>query len=270
MIRPLAILLLAIGCVRPPVTVDAAGSPSEVLERARLRPTPDPVRARLHLKLRSRPLDLSSGTGGVLIVDRPGKGHLAILGPLGGPVATFTSDGTALAVAIPRDKRLLSSPRAHELLLEATGGMLGLDAVVGMTLGDLPFDGARVKSRKPREDGAVDVVLTGPNASRVEVLLDGPTATPRALSIYEKTGRVLIRASFDPFEARDDGTFLPTRVELEVPAFELELELRFKSWEILEQVPPVFDTAAPDGWTVEPLAQSLSLPGISPLTDGHP
>lgn len=271
MTRLLPILLLLAACGRAPTQVEGA-SPSVVLERARARPTPDPIRARLHLKLKSAPMDLSSGTGGVLIVDRPGRGHLAIMGPLGGPVATVTSDGTALAVHLPRDQRVLDSPTAQEVLAQATEGQLGLDDLVGMLLGDLPFDDAKVKSRKPLDDGTVHVVLAGPNATRLDVILEPDHATPTAIEVVEKTGRVLLTADFEPFEARDDGTFVPSRVELYVPALAVSLDLRFKSWEILDEVPPVFDTSAPEGWTVEPLSGSFLVPpdAFSSRPAGHP
>ena len=171
--RALAIVttVVLLGCGRAPATTTSASS-SQVLEKARLRPTPDPVRARLHLKLKSAPMDLSSGTGAVLIIDRPGRGHLAVLGPLGSPLATLTSDGEALALALPREERLLQSPAAQTLLTDATEGMLGLDDLVGLVMGDLPFDDAKVKSRRPLDDGTVQVVLAGPDATRLDIVLE--------------------------------------------------------------------------------------------------
>ncbi len=259
-----AAALLWAGCARDPGAV-AAPEPSVALERARLRPTPDPVRARVRVQVDAPGMDLAGSTGGVLIVDRPGRGHLAVLGPLGSPLATVTSDGTALAVALPRERRLLSSRAASEVVEQATGGALHLDDLVGLTLGDVPLDGARVRSRRPRPDGSVEVVLAAPGGTRVHVVLDPDTGTPRALDGRDRVGRTLFSATFDPFEARDDGTFVPTRVRWSVPALAITADLRFKSWEILDEVPPVFDTTTPAGWTESPLAAVLAPPGAKPV-----
>lgn len=261
-----AALVLA-ACGKNPEPAEAAGSPLVVLERAWARPTPNPVRARLNLKLRSPTMDLRAGTGAVWIADRPGLGHLAILGPLGAPMATITSDGEALAVAVPRDARLLRAPMAEKVLREATGDLVGLDDLVGLVLGDVPFDAARIKSRKPLPDGQVQVVLLGPERTRLELVLDGATATPVSMDLADREGRQMLTAAFEPFDARDDGTFVPSRVELYLPLADLELDLRFKSFEALDEVPPVFGTDVPEGWTVEPLGAAL-LPALGVETEG--
>lgn len=282
--RPLLPVLTALlwlpACGKNSEPAEAAGSPLIVLERAWARPTPNPVRARLNLKLRSPTLDLRAGTGAVWIADRPGQGHLAILGPLGGPLATITSDGEALAVAIPRDGRLLEAPLAESVLRQTTGDLVGLDDLVGLMLGDIPFDTARIKSRRPLPDGTVQAVLQGPERTRLELVLDALTATPVSLDLTDREGRQLLTAAFEPFEERDDGTWVPTRVQLYVPHADLQLDIRYKSWELLDEVPPVFSTEAPEGWTTEPLGSTL-LPVLggpeleptglaSPPPDGHP
>lgn len=262
-------LLALLACGPGPRSVDAAGSALQVVEQARARPTPDPVRARLHVALDSGTLDVAGGTGAVLITDRPGRGHLAILGPLGGPMATLTSDGVGLAVALPRDRRLLSSPEADAILREATEGLLGLDDLVGLLLGDLPFDQGEVKRQTLLEGGLVEALLEGPDGTRLVVVLEPRFATPVSATVYERTGRELLAATFEPFEPQPDGTVLPTRVGLVVAALALELDLRFKSWELLTEVPPVFDLTPPEGWSVEPLATGW-MGALSETPGEHP
>lgn len=263
------LLLALLACGPGPRSTDAAGSALQVLERARLRPTPDPVRGRLHLSVEGDALAWAGGTGGVLIVDRPGLGHLAVMGPLGGPLATVTSDGVGLAVAIPRDRRQLASPDADRILRDATEGLLGLDDLVGLLLGDVPFDQGEVRRQRPLDDGAVEVHLAGPDGTRLVVVLEPVHATPVSARVFERTGRELLNASFEPFEVQPDGTVLPTRVTLGLPALALGLDLKFKAWERLDEVPPVFDNRAPEGWSVEPLSTGW-VDDVTGWTGGHP
>jgi hypothetical protein len=214
-------------------------------------------------------MDLASGANGIWISDRPGRGHLAILGPLGGPLATLSTDGAGLVVALPNERRLLAGLDAGANLHDATHGAFSLDDMVGLLTGDLPFDDAPVKRRTILDDGRAWVQLEAPNGGEVDVVLDPQLATPVSLVLREKTGRELLLARFEPFEVRDDGTLVPTEVQVVVPAMELTLELRFKHWEILDAAPPVFDLAAPTGWTIEPLQSSVWGWALSPQPGAH-
>lgn len=248
-------LLMGPGCAkkRPPVEAPAQ-APPVVLQMAQSRPIPDPLQARYSFRIRSERLDLAGSTNGVLIVDRPGNAHLALLAPIGGPVFTLSSDGAGVSVVLPRDRRHLVSPDAQGVLNEAAGGFASLDDLFGLLVGDLPLDDARVVGRTERED-EVHVVLDGPNETVVVVVLDPALATPKLLQA-QRDGQRVLSASWAPFQ-EVDGALLPTEVALEVPALDLRIDLRYRSWRVLEEVPDVFGLGAPAGFSTGSLEEAL-------------
>lgn len=264
----LATTLLLIGCARGLQPADPYAQPMDVLARSHARDFPSLQRARLHLKVASEPLDIASGTGGVLIVDGPDRTHLAVMGPLGAPLATATSDGLGLAVAWPRDRHMMTALDAETHLREATGGLLGLTDLTGLMLGQLPMKDASVRRKLRLNSGQVEVELEGPNRSRMAVILDSQTATPVSLLVTEKTGRTVLAASYGPFEPDAREHLVPSEVRLEVPQLELTLELRYKSWTALDEAPPVFSLALPDGWSSERLQDALTRMPTSRLESG--
>lgn len=240
----------------------------DVLVRSQQRAFPELERARLHLKLKSAPLDLASGTSGVLIIDGPGRAHLAVMGPLGGPFATVTSDGEGMVVGWPRDQHMMTALDAHSNLLEATHGLMGLEDVTGMLLGQLPMKDAKVRRKLRLNSGQVELELEGPNRSRLSVILDSQTATPVSMLVTEKTGRVVLVASYGPFEPDARSVLVPSEVRIDVPQLELTMELRYKSWTALDEAPPVFSLALPEGWSSEALQDALiRLPTAHPEPD---
>jgi hypothetical protein len=93
-------------------------------------------------------------TGCALIVDRPGRGHLAVFGPFGATLLTAQTDGTGLAISIPRDELFLQGDLAAELD-RLTRGRVTVDDLIGALVGD------------PPEDDHPDVTLTyGPYQAR--------------------------------------------------------------------------------------------------------
>ena len=255
--RLLLTLVLTFGCGRSLPPEDPSHIPESVLDMGRARPTPNPVRARYHLKVRSTPLDVAGSTGGALIFDRPGKGHLAVLGPLGAPLVTLTSDGVGLAVDFTRDKRHLVGVDAEAVVRETTGGIVGIDDLFGLLVGDLPLDDAKVRSTDLLENGQVQLVLQGPRKSTIVAVLDPTLGTPVSMVANDRNKRRLLAVSYEPFDTHEDGTLVPSTVDIEIPQLEMSVTLRFKSWKNLDEVPDVFSLDAPDGYRVESLERAM-------------
>lgn len=232
-----------------------------VIDAARARPVPDPLRARLNVKLQSKDLDVAGSVGAGLVVDRPGKGRLDLLSPLGGALATVSTDGAALSVLLTGKRQQIVATDAEVVLREATGGAAGVDDVLALLVGDVPFEDAKITGVAREGDPAqpetlrVKVVLDGPEKSRVSIWLDPADATMRRLVAEGRDGVEVLRAELDPFEDRD-GALMPTKVALTVPALTLEAEVRYKSFEALAEAPAVFDVRAPDGWTIVPMEEA--------------
>jgi hypothetical protein len=219
---------------------------------ARSRPVPDILQARFHIKLRSKVLDLAGSTGGGLVVERPGRGYLAILGPLGSPLLTAASDGQAMGVMVAKDKRYLIAADAEEVLTKTTSGVAGIDDVLALLVGDLPFDKAAIDSTEAVESTGRQVVFLGPSSTRVEAIIDGTTATPRELSAFDDKGELVLKAEYGEFEVFEES-LMPTSVEIYVPEVELTIGLRYKGWSAPDTAPDVFTIAPPEGMAEESL-----------------
>ena len=254
-------LVLAIGCAKGHVETSLA-VPAAVYERARARVIPDLLRARFNVKIRSKPLDIAGSTGGGLVIDRPGSARIDLFGPLGSPLLTVTSDGAGLSVLLIDKQRQLVATDAEAVLREATHGSAGLDDILAVLVGELPFEGAPLRSiepvgdgTKPDEDG-IRVLLEGPRGTTVVALIDPELGTPKRIEALDpKLGSLLV-ATYDRFESVGD-VLLPTRVEVTVPSVDLTLEARYREWSVLSEPPKAFSVQAPAGYTTESLEVAL-------------
>ena len=257
---PLAVLwmLLAVGgCPRAKGPATAVEPDPALLQLARARTVPGTLRSRFHFKVVAEALDISGSTGGVLILDRPGRGHVAVMGPLG-PLAKVQTEGTGLAVLIQRGRQHLVSDAASDALAALSEGLLDLDDVLGLLVGALPLQEVAVRTQERLEDGDLKLVLAGPQNVALDLIIDDPSGTPVALELRNAEGTALLTATYAPFELWEEGAaMMPTETRLEVPSIGLELDVRYKSWKLLDEVPEVFGLEAPEGFTSAPLPTNL-------------
>jgi hypothetical protein len=259
MVRSVVFGLFALACahqLRPQAPVDVAG---DLLAAARARATPAKVVGRFSVSLAIPGRDGVS-TGGAVVLDRPGKGHVAVLGPLGGPLATLQTDGTGVAVAVSRGHQHFVAADADAVLRDATHGAVTLDDLFGLFVGDLPLDQAAVVGRRALGDGA-EVVLEAPEGGTLTVDL-ARDATPRLLRAVDQDGKVELEATYLGFEPlAGTADLVPTELTLKLPALGVEAGVKMKSWTVPDTVPDVFGLAPPDGFTSEPLEDLLGHAG---------
>lgn len=255
-------LVALVACPGRRPTEPVAGSPESVLQAARARVVPDPLKSRFAIKLRSKPLDLAASTNGGLVVDRPGQGRVDLFGPLGGPLVTVASDGAGLSVMLVSQKKDLVALDAESVIRAATGGVASLDDAFAVLTGDVPFDQADVREldQMPADDvdhpGLVRARLAGPKQTMVELWLDPANATMVELVALDKKGDSVMSAKYDPYELV--GTdLMPTRVELYVPSLDLLVETRYKSWEVLAAPPTTLVPVVPDNFVIESLEEAI-------------
>jgi hypothetical protein len=149
-----------------------------------------------------------------------------------------------LSVLLAGPKRYLVAADAEAVLRETTGGVAGLDDLLALLAGDLPFEQARprsVETLPPDANGEAAVLLTldGPKNTTVHVELDPARATPRRIVAFDAKGEPLISAEYDRFEQMLDA-WMPTRVEVYVPAIDLTVEAKYRAF--VPQVPSDFTT----------------------------
>jgi hypothetical protein len=193
-----------------------------------------------------------------VILSRPGRGHLAVLGPLGGPLATLQTDGTGAAVALARDRRHLVAADADQVLRALSRGVGGLDDLLGLFVGDLPLEGLTVVSEQPKTDGPYEIRLQGPEESDWLLGLDPVLATPVSLVVSDPTGAVMLDLGYAPFAPlAEGGPLVPTDFALALPKLGVTLDVRMKSWTVPDPMPDVFGLEVPDGFTSSPLEDTV-------------
>ncbi len=244
-------LSLAMAC-HPGNVESLGGSSTSIVQLARERQVPNPMKAKFAIKLKSDPLGIAGSTTGGLVVDRPGRGRIEIFGLIGGTLATIAGDGAGLAIVIPSQKRYYSALDAEKVMREATNESAGMDDVLALLVGDFPMDSARIDSVENAGVDGFRVKMRGPSKTTLGVWLDADRATLRRVVANNEKGEELLTAEYAPYELQD-GIWFPSEVVLTVPALELTVELRYKSWSALENAPAVFSVPVPEGFVVEPL-----------------
>lgn len=271
--RPFLLVLFVLGCdrtLRPQPAVDAKLTP---LELARTRALPERVQGKFSFTVRSEANDFSASSGGVVILDRDPerpRGHVAVLGPLGGPLATLQSSEGGVSVVLARQRQHLLASEAESVMRDLTEGLVGIDDLLGLFVGALPLEGATVLDQRMKE-GAQEVVLDGPDEATLIVELDATNGTPRHLLARDADGKVMLEARYGPFElhgltragskasgpssrdAKEPVGWLPTDLWLVLPGLDLDLELHMKSWTVPDPLPEVFGLQAPEGFSSAPL-----------------
>lgn len=249
-----AVALVASACVKKPIVVAPPLEEDTLVQMVRARPVPDPTQARFSIKMRSKPLGIAAPPlGGGLVVDRPGRAHIAILGPTGSPVVTLSSDGQRAVFLNAHDRQYIFADDVATLLGGATGDAVSLDDVVSLLLGLLPVEAAHVRSKQILAEG-VEFVFDGPAGTVLTALVDPATGTPVHVSVDDAHGKRTVEASYEPFMAVD-AFLLPTRIDIDVPSVELSLDLKFKSWTMITEVPDVFSPVAPEGYEVMTMSE---------------
>jgi len=241
------IVIAATVACRKPTVPPPASEQADGLAALR-EPVADPLRGRFAFRIESEPLGLKGGTGGALIVDRPGRLHFAVLGPLGGALATAQTDGQRASIVFRRDNQHLWADAVDDTVRGWTGGELGVDDVVGLFLGKVPLP-ASPADLVQATDGSLSYERSGDDgAGSVLVELEGTPLRPRAVRIVDAAGTEQLAVQYEGFEAFDAGV-LPSAWVLSAPALQLQLDVTLKSVEPLDEAPDVFDTSAPEGFS---------------------
>lgn len=251
----LALVALLAGCARQAPGAAGERTAEAVLAAARARSVPDPLQGRFSIRLRSKQLDVAGSTGGAIVLDPPGRGHVAIFGPLGGPWYTLTTDGDAVAVVATREQRHYVEEDADALVAMLVPGLRDVDELFGLLVGQVPLDDERLQGLRVLDDGRVMALLDGSGGVLVSVVLRPEDGTPASLVAQRGDDR-LLAATFGAFQP-GAGALLPTEVAVEVPSLDLRVDLSYRSWRSPDTPPDVFGLGAPPGFTSEPLGPLL-------------
>ena len=245
----LAAALGATGCAKSGVVRGPRLEADTLLEMVRHRPVPDPTQARFSIKIRFAKQGINPPRlGGGLVVDRPSKAYLAVLDPVGSPVITVSSDGDRVVLMNNRDKQFVAQDDAEAALVAFTEGAVSLADLVDMLLGLLPLDQADVTS-KQTTDAGVKFSFDAPGGIVIGAWVDDTNGTPRRIEVDNAEGQRVVNAVYEPFELVD-GVLMPTEISIDGPIAEITMNLKYKTWKVLEAAPDVFTPTAPDNYAV--------------------
>lgn len=240
------------------------GTMADVVEASRARPTANPVQARFNINVKSKPLGLAFTTGGGLFIERPGNLYLAVLGPFGGPQLALGTDGGPVGILVARDKLYMTHDDMPALVDHYSQAALTIDDVLALLVGTMPFSDERIRKTKA-DDDVVRIELNGPQNTRAEVEIDGAEGTLRTISVRDDHGDPLLVGTWESYLATEEGLLVPARLTVEIPRYEMTVDLKFKSWKPLEQAPDVFKVVTPEGYEEISLLEQLEKMAQQPL-----
>lgn len=250
-------LVLAVGCAPKRVPKSDA---VRVVEEVRERSMPRALQARFQIKVGT---GMTAGsTTGAIVTHMPNRFRLEILTPLGTPMYTVASNGTAIHAWSQQKATFYQGTDAMRVLTELTGGVVGMADVLQLLTGGLPLSDAPMLASEVQDDGVL-VVLEAPENIRVRALIDPRRSWVRRVEIGRTTddAPTELKEVLAVFNVTDHmhspGGWYPEEMLIELPPVGWTLALSFHTWDELGVIPDVFDIQAPPGAKVEDLEASL-------------
>ena len=202
----LFLLLASCGGKRAPTASWDAGS---VAEAAWEREVPFALKAGYTISVDAPTLGVSGSTRGALLVHRPGRFRLEIFSPLGSPLIYVASDGKAASLYLFSQNTWMGTDKAEETLRELTGGAAGLEDLLSVMVGQLPFADADILSAERKDKETLQYIFGTPQGGRAEVSLREKDLTTQKLS----------------FDTWDELGIIPDSFEVPAPPRSKQIDL---------------------------------------------
>ena len=190
-----------------------------------------------------------------MLLARGGKLRIEADSPLGGSLATLTSDGAKFALLDVRANRYLTGPAKACNVARLIRLALPPDDIVAVLMGGAPLDGT-IKSVgwDPNSGGREVLTLSLPDGGEEIIKLDARDKRWDVMRAerHDAGGHVLWRATNDNY--KDRGEFrLPDVIDVEEPPHGADAEIKFRSLEPnVDIADDLFRLAPPEGLTPEP------------------
>jgi outer membrane lipoprotein-sorting protein len=189
-----------------------------------------------------------------LLVARGGKLRIEADSPLGGALATLTSDGTKFALLDVRNNRFLAGAANACNVARLIQLAIPPDDVVAVLMGGAPLDGTvKGVSWDPNNGGREVLTLALPDGSTEIIQLDARDKRWDVMRAERRdaAGKLLWRVTNDGFKEHD-GVRLPDVEDVEEPPHGADAEIKFRSVEPnLEIKDDLFRLTPPEGVPVE-------------------
>lgn len=188
-----------------------------------------------------------------LLLARGGKLRIEADSPLGGSLATLTSDGTRFALLDVRANRFLTGPAKACNVARLIRLALPPDDIVAVLMGGAPLSGTiKGVDWDPSNGGREVLTLALPDGEET-LKLDARDKRWDVVRAERRDagGHVLWRATNDGF--KDRGEFrLPDVIDVEEPPHGADAEIKFRSFEPnVDIADDLFRLPAPEGITPE-------------------
>jgi hypothetical protein len=228
-----------------------ATDPAELLALAQGDPWPGPLVGSFTGTVRTP--DRALPVRGDLLVGAPGQLRLELRGPIGGPAALLTADGTTLSAWLASENLTWRVQDADGLLrLTLDDPKAGLATLTALLLGRAP-----ASERAPSasvEDGATVWTWEGP-MGKLRMGLDPASARVARASLLGRDGAALLSVRN---QAGGPPAWLPAELDLDVPAIPMNgtsqgpwtIRLRLEEWSPAQPAPEAFRWTPPAGGQV--------------------
>lgn len=190
-----------------------------------------------------------------ILAARGGKLRIEADSPLGGALATLTSDGSKFALLDVRNNRFLVGPANACNVARLIRLAIPPDDVVAVLMGGAPLDGTvKGVAWDPNNGGREVLTLALPDGGSEIIQLDARDKRWDMMRAERRdaAGKLLWRVTNDGFKDHGDVR-LPDVEDVEEPPHGADAEIKLRSVEPnLEIKDELFRLTAPDGVAVEP------------------
>ena len=253
----LLLILLGCGPKQPPVpAVGGFDTVEQVRDAAWARAVPSALQAKVSLNIDAPRQGIKGTARGGLLLHEPGHVRLDLFSPIGTPLLFLAADGEALRLFSTTRGAFLQAEDAESALRSFTGGAAGLNDVVSVLAGRLPFAGAMLQASS-RDDGVSRLTFASPQGAKAEVEVDEATLTTQTVRAFGASGELAFSATYGAY-VNVGGALLPELVLVEIPPLDMRLTLTLSSWEVLAEVPTTFVLTPPEGIVPEDLLALLA------------
>ncbi len=187
----------------------------------------------------------------LVLVQRPDKIRVDTLSPFDQPLSMMASDGASVSIYSLEKKRFWRGPATPDNLARLVPLRLEGDELAAVLRGSVPvLEGAEAAIDWDADVGCYRIDLTGP-ARRQRLCVE-----PKALRVLESSvwrgDELQYTAKFGQYT--DEGPPVPQRMRFEVPAEDLQVDVRVVDFKANPAVPEdAFAVEPPRGIEVEPL-----------------
>jgi hypothetical protein len=239
---PLAAALLALACAGARAPRPAPLPAADVRPGALLDALARAGEARRSLRAVARlALDGPGGAGRakqILLLERPARLRVEILGLLDQRIAVLTTDGVEYRLYRAEDRSLTGGPVHDALLWEVAGLAVTPEQAVRILLGaPAPPDGARLAGGVQLADGRVRLELRAPERPETTRLEFDAAGRLAAWAWLDAEGEPLQEARFSDYRPLGDDAF-PYEVELLDRTTGAEARVRFGTVELNPALDP--------------------------------